>query len=211
MGKGPFHHVEAPARLMVGFWVKAEVSGEFQSEKQREDGIVLFHQVEPLQGADDEVVQGFVLFLLRDGLRQQLADVHHDGALVHHHGQAVVHHGQLCVFEVAEGVAFRVAHLDILDDVEVLEQGGTVLGASVEGAFQHIGLQALRPGEHLHDEAGVAVAHRLQDDAFGFVVHQFWMRILVANLFLPSLVLTKMRYTPGVTFSPLMVVQSHTA
>ena len=96
----------------------------------------------------------------------------------------------MSVFQVVQVVAFGCVHLDIANDIQVLEQGGAVFRAMVEGAFQHIGLHAMLSGEHLHDEAGVAVAQRLQDNAFCLVVHQFCRRILVANLFLPSLVLT---------------------
>ena len=37
----------------------------------------------------------------------------------------------------------------------------------------HVGLQAIVAGKHLNNQAGVAIADGLQDDALYLVVHQF--------------------------------------
>ena len=101
--------------------------------------------------------------------------------------------GQLHVFQIAQSAFVGSSSLYIINKVQVLEQGGTVFRVAVESPFHHVGTQAEIAGEYLHNQAGVAIADALQDNALDVIVHQFWMRILVANLSVPCLVLVKMR------------------
>ena len=83
----------------------------------------------------------------------------------------MVDYGELHIFHIAQAAFVGFAYFHIINKVQVLEQGGATLRVAVEGAFHHIGTQAKASGEHLYDEAGVAVADGLQDYALDCVVH----------------------------------------